>query len=79
MSHCNSKQFWNLVKKDCNSNFVTANCTPVNSFVESIKDNFADSIKNDKAVKNVYLLYNKCDYTEPVVFQINKVDRKSNI
>ena len=62
MSHCNSKQFWNLVKKDCNSNFVTANCIPVDSFVDSFKDNFVDSINNDKAVEDFYLLYNnKCN------------------
>ena len=68
----------NLIEKDCNFNFLTANCIPVDSLVDSFKDNFVDSINNDKAVKDFYSLYNKCDDTEPVVsivFQIDKVER----
>ena len=75
LSHCNFKQFWNLVKKDCNFNLVTANCAPVNSLVDTFECNFVDSINNNIAVADFYSLYNKCDDIGSVVVHIDKVEK----
>ena len=49
--HGNSKKFWNIVNSECKAK---SNAVDVNSIVTSLKDNFANSLDNNFAVKNFY-------------------------